>query len=155
MKALPLVVLLASSLLSEAAAPAPPQATHPAAAPGTQTVTVVVTALASPQSVVRLNFYHDPATFLKHGQQALRLEVKPAGKTEIAVPVELAPGEWAVALTQDTNNNDKLDKNMLGIPNEPYAFSNNVRPHLSAPSFEECKFMVTGPGKVVNITLKE
>ncbi|RZL03967.1 MAG: DUF2141 domain-containing protein [Hymenobacter sp.] len=155
MKALPLVVLLASSLLSQAAAPTPPQPTHPAAAPATQTVTVVVTALASPQSVVRLNFYHDPATFLKHGQQAFRLEVKPEGKTELSVPVELAPGEWAVALTQDTNNNDKLDKNMLGIPSEPYAFSNNVRPHLAAPSFEECKFTVGGPGLVVRIALKD
>lgn len=154
MKALPLVVFLASSLLSEAA-PTLPRVAHQAAAPTTQTVTVVVTALASPQSVVRLNFYHDPATFLKHGQQAFRLEVKPTGKNEISVPVELAPGDWAVALTQDTNNNDKLDKNLLGIPTEPYAFSNNVRPHLSASSFEECKFTVSGPGKVVSITLKD
>lgn len=154
MKALPLALLLASSPLAQAAAPARPAARQ-GTAPATQTVTVVVTALASPESVVRLNFYHDPATFLKHGQQAFRLEVKPAGKTEISVPVALAPGEWAVALTQDTNNNDKLDKNMLGIPTEPYAFSNNVRPHLSAPSFEECKFTVAGPGKVVSIALKD
>ena len=153
MKALPLVLLLASSLLGQGAAPALSAASRPVAAPATQTVTVVITALASLQSVVRLNFYNDPSTFLKHGQQAFRLVVKPEGKTEISVPVELAPGEWAVALTQDTNNNDKLDKNILGIPTEPYAFSNNVRPHLSAPSFAECKFMVDGPGKVVSITL--
>ncbi|MDJ0367634.1 DUF2141 domain-containing protein [Hymenobacter sp. H14-R3] len=154
MKALPLVLLFASSLLGQAA-PARPGAPRPGAEPATQTVTVVVTALASPQAVVRLNFYHDPATFLKHGQQAFRVEVKPAGKTELSVPVELAPGEWAVALTQDTNNNDKLDKNLLGIPTEPYAFSNNVRPHLSPPSFEECKFTVAGPGKVVSIAFKD
>lgn len=151
MKALPLAILLASSLLGQAA-PTLPEVPGPLAEPATQTVTVVVTALASPQSVVRLNFYHDPATFLKHGQQAFRLEVKPEGKTELSVPVELAPGEWAVALTQDTNNNDKLDKNMLGIPTEPFAFSNNVRPRLSAPSFKECEFIVDGPGKVVTIS---
>ena len=78
--------------------------------------------------------------------------VKPEGKNEISVPVELTPGEWAVALTQDTNNNDKLDKNFLGIPTEPYAFSNNVRPRFAAPKFAECKFVVSGPGKVVTIT---
>jgi uncharacterized protein (DUF2141 family) len=152
MKALPLALFLASSLLGQAAAPTRPGAPRSAPAPATQTVTVVITALASPQSVVHLNFYHDPATFLKHGQQAFRLVVKPEGKTEISVPVELAPGEWAVALTQDTNNNDKLDKNFLGIPTEPFAFSNNVRPHLSAPSFKECEFTVDGPGKVVAIS---
>lgn len=121
----------------------------------TASVTVVVSGLVSTESVVKLNFYNDPKKFLKHGQQTFRLEVKPNGKNEISVPVELAKGEWAVALTQDTNNNGRLDKNMLGIPTEPFAFSNNVRPHFSAPNFEECKFTVDGPGKVVAIALKE
>ncbi|AWM34515.1 DUF2141 domain-containing protein [Hymenobacter nivis] len=130
-------------------------AAGPAAAPGpaTASVTVVVVGLASTEAVVRLNFYHRPETFLKHGQQAFRLEVKPNGQHEISVPVALAKGEWAVALTQDVNNNDKLDKNLLGIPTEPYAFSNNVRPRLSAPNFEECKFMVDADGQVVTIRL--
>jgi uncharacterized protein (DUF2141 family) len=145
MKTLPLAVLLASSQLLGAA---------PARTPSlaTQTVTVVISALASTQSVVKLNFYNAADKFLQKDQQAFRMVVKPEGKTELSIPVELAPGEWAVALTQDTNNNDKLDKNMLGIPTEPYAFSNNVRPRLAAPKFEECKFTVSGPGKVVSIT---
>jgi uncharacterized protein (DUF2141 family) len=117
-----------------------------------QTVTVVISALASTQSAVKLNFYNAADKFLQKDQQAFRMVVKPEGKTEISIPVELAPGEWAVALTQDTNDNGKLDKNMLGIPTEPYAFSNNVRPRLAAPKFEECKFTVSGPGKVVAIT---
>ncbi|WP_052695484.1 DUF2141 domain-containing protein [Hymenobacter sp. AT01-02] len=79
--------------------------------------------------------------------------VKPAGQSQISLPVDLPNGEWAVAITQDTNNNDKLDKNMVGIPTEPFAFSNNVRPRLSPPDFEDCKFVVSGPGKVVTISL--
>jgi uncharacterized protein (DUF2141 family) len=77
--------------------------------------------------------------------------VRPDGKSTLSIPVALAPGEWAVAVSQDLNNNDKLDKNFLGIPTEPFAFSNNVKPRLSAPRFEECKFTVTGPGQVVTI----
>jgi uncharacterized protein (DUF2141 family) len=30
------------------------------------------------------------------------------------------------------------DKNFLGIPTEAYAFSNNIRPRFSVPTFEEC-----------------
>jgi len=145
MKTLSLAVLVASGHWL-GAAPA-----RPARLPS-QTVTVVISALASTQAVVKLNFYNAADKFLQKNQHALHLEVKPAGKTEVSVPVELAPGEWAVALTQDTNNNDKLDKNMLGIPTEPYAFSNNVRPRMAAPKFEECKFTVSGPGKVIAIT---
>ncbi|QKG57972.1 DUF2141 domain-containing protein [Hymenobacter sp. BRD128] len=145
MKTLPLAALVLSGFSLGAAPPPPP-------AKATETVTVVVSALASTQSVVKLNFYNAADKFLQKDQQAFRVVVKPEGKTEISVPVELTPGEWAVALTQDTNNNDKLDKNFLGIPTEPYAFSNNVRPRFAAPKFEECKFMVSGPGKVVTIT---
>lgn len=146
MNTLPLVSLLLSSLALGAAVPAP----HPA--PATETVTVVISALASTQSVVKLNFYNAPEKFLKDGQMAIRMVVRPEGKSVLKLPVELAPGEWAVAVSQDLNNNDKLDKNFLGIPTEPFAFSNNVKPRLSAPSFKECKFTVDGPGQVVNIT---
>ncbi|MDD4150859.1 MAG: DUF2141 domain-containing protein, partial [Bacteroidales bacterium] len=33
---------------------------------------------------------------------------------------------------------------LLGIPKEPFAFSNNVEPKLSKPTFEECKFSFEG-----------
>ena len=129
-----------------------PPAVAPAR-PAPVAVTVVVTALASTQSVVKLNFYNASDAFLKDGRQAMRMIVRPGGKNSITVPVELPPGEWAVALTQDTNDNDQLDKNFLGIPTEPYAFSNNVRPRFAPPKFEECKFLVSGPGLVVTIAL--
>jgi uncharacterized protein (DUF2141 family) len=141
MTTLPLAALLVSSLTLGTAP-----------VPATQTVTVVIASLASNHSVVKLNFYNAADKFLQKDQQAFRMVLKPEGKTEISVPVELAPGDWAVALTQDTNDNGKLDKNMLGIPTEPYAFSNNVRPRIAAPKFDECKFTVNGPGKVVSIT---
>ena len=147
MKVLPLISLLVGSLALGSATPlAPPTA------PATETVTVVVSALASTSSVVKLNFYNAPDKFLKDGQMAIRLVVRPDGKNTLSIPVALAPGEWAVALSQDLNNNDKLDKNFLGIPTEPFAFSNNVKPRLAAPRFEECKFTVAGPGQVVTIS---
>ncbi|MFD1873828.1 DUF2141 domain-containing protein [Hymenobacter bucti] len=147
MNALPLVSLLLGSLALGSAMPVAPPA-----APATETVTVVVSALASTNSVVKLNFYNDPSKFLKSGQMAMQLLVRPDGKSTLSIPVALAPGEWAVAASQDLNNNDKLDKNFLGIPTEPFAFSNNVKPRLAAPTFQECKFTVAGPGQVVTIS---
>jgi uncharacterized protein (DUF2141 family) len=146
MNALPFSLLLGSVALGSA------MPATPTAAPTTETVTVVVSALASTSSVVKLNFYNDPDKFLKVGQMAIRMVVRPDGKSTLSIPVTLAPGEWAVAVSQDLNNNDKLDKNFLGIPTEPFAFSNNVKPRLAAPRFEECKFTVAGPGQVNTIT---
>ena len=128
-----------------------------AAAPATETqsVTVRVSALASTSSMVKLYFYNTRAGFLKSGRWAFTRAVKPEGKREIALSIDLPRGEWAVSLTQDMNNNNKIDKNFLGIPTEPYAFSNNVRPTVAAPDFNECKFLVDGPGKVISIVLKD
>ncbi|KAA9339908.1 DUF2141 domain-containing protein [Hymenobacter busanensis] len=114
---------------------------------------VVVSDLASTTSVVKLYFYNIRENFLKPGHYTMLKRVNPDGQSKLVLPVNLEPGEWAVAITQDVNNNDKLDKNMVGIPTEPYGFSNNFRPRLAAPDFDDCKFTVEGPGKVVTINL--
>ncbi|WP_139925481.1 DUF2141 domain-containing protein [Hymenobacter sp. DG01] len=127
--------------------------TASATADGPSSVTVVVSALASTSAAVKLYFYNAREKFLTKGGYAFMRVVKPGGQQQVSLPVELEPGEWAVAITQDTNNNDKLDKNFMGIPTEPFAFSNNVRPRLAPPDFNDCKFTVGGPGKVVSIVL--
>ncbi|MCC2545444.1 DUF2141 domain-containing protein [Hymenobacter sp. BT175] len=129
--------------------------TSPAPAPAPTTeVRFVVTDLPSVKSTVKLYFYNVEDSFLKVNRYAFMRRLKPDGQNRVVVPVDLPPGEWAVALTQDTNNNDRLDKNMMGIPTEPYAFSNNIRPKFSAPGFDECKFVVKGPAQVVTISMK-
>ena len=56
---------------------------------------------------------------------------------------ELPAGDYAVAVFHDKNSNNKLDKNLLGIPVEDYGFSNDTRgARLSAPSFEDTKLRV-------------
>jgi uncharacterized protein (DUF2141 family)/tetratricopeptide (TPR) repeat protein len=56
----------------------------------------------------------------------------------------LASGWYAVAVYQDKNGNGKLDRNMLGIPLEPYGFSNNARGILGPPSFRDARFQIAG-----------
>ena len=148
MHVLPVAALLIGAGLLGAAAPAPRLAE-------TSSVTVVVSSLVSTSSTVKLFFYNTRAGFLKSGQWALSKSVKPEGKSTFTLPVDLPKGEWAVAITQDLNNNNKIDKNFLGIPTEPYAFSNNFRPTVAAPKFDGCMFVVDGPGTVVSIVLKD
>lgn len=52
----------------------------------------------------------------------------------------LAPGEYAIVVHHDENSNDKLDKNILGVPLEGYCFSNNVKAKLVPPKFKYVKF---------------
>ena len=54
-------------------------------------------------------------------------------------------GEYAISLFVDSNGNKRIDKNFLGIPKEQYGFSNNVMGRMSAPTFNQAKFLVAGP----------
>jgi uncharacterized protein (DUF2141 family) len=62
-------------------------------------------------------------------------------------------GTYAIAMYQDINGNEKLDTNFLGIPTEPYAFSNNRVPVFSEPSFEKCKFQFNQQKQEISINL--
>jgi uncharacterized protein (DUF2141 family) len=66
---------------------------------------------------------------------------------------DLSEGECAVAVYQDLNENNVLDKGWFSIPKEPYGLSNNFRPTFSAPTFDDCKFKLTGQ-TIITITLK-
>ena len=83
--------------------------------------------------------------------KGLELYLEPMDSTQLNT--EIPDGEYAIAFFIDANGNKKLDKNFLGIPKEQYGFSNNAMGTLSAPSFEQAKFKVTG-NTVQNIKLK-
>lgn len=49
----------------------------------------------------------------------------------------LPAGRYAVAVSHDLNGNRRLDTNLFGIPVEPWGVSNNLRPALRPPRFDE------------------
>jgi uncharacterized protein (DUF2141 family) len=71
----------------------------------------------------------------------------------VKIEIEIPYGEYAIALYHDINNNGKLDKNMFGIPKEPYAFSQNFKPSMSAPDFDDCKFTFSEKNNSISIQL--
>lgn len=68
---------------------------------------------------------------------------------------DLPPGTYAISCFHDVNGNGKLDTNFLGIPSEPYGFSNNVRPKFRAPSWAESKFELKNTGTDQSIRLEK
>jgi uncharacterized protein (DUF2141 family) len=68
-------------------------------------------------------------------------------KTVTVVFTDLPKGTYAVSLYQDTNNNEKLDTNVLGMPKEKYGFSNNTM----MPNYRKNQFEFT---KDMTITIK-
>ncbi len=54
---------------------------------------------------------------------------------------DIPPGEYALLVHYDENNNNRVDKNFIGIPNEPLGFANNYRPK-GPPSYSHASFVL-------------
>lgn len=82
------------------------------------------------------------------------IPISEKGKVEITLP-DLPAGVYAISCFHDVNGNGKMDKNILGIPTEPYGFSNNARPTFRAPNWEEAKFYWQPGAETVSIRLEK
>ena len=60
---------------------------------------------------------------------------------------DLAPGEYAIKVMHDENDNGSLDTNFLGIPSEGYGFSNNGG-SFGPASYDDAKFTVRGDAQL-------
>ena len=64
-----------------------------------------------------------------------------------------AGNRYAVAVFQDSNNSQTLEKNIFGAPKEPYGFS-QLMPKFRAPTFDESAITLTAPETNTRITLR-
>ena len=56
---------------------------------------------------------------------------------------DVADGTYAVTVVLDQNGNQRVDTNPMGMPVEEWGVSNNVRPAMRAPRFNEAAFRVS------------
>ncbi|MPR33188.1 DUF2141 domain-containing protein [Salmonirosea aquatica] len=115
-------------------------------------LSIEITNVRSSGGTLRVALYKPGAKFGKSQPDFYKnTPVKQSGK--IVVDFEVPPGRYAVAVYHDLNDNNKLDKNLVGYPKEPFGFSNNYRPVVSGPDFQDCAFELTNQGKSISIKL--
>ena len=77
----------------------------------------------------------------------------PAAKRQLTVEFpNIDPGDYAIAVIQDLNKNQKLDRNFLTIPKEPYGFSGTWK--SGAATYEEALINTEKVDYAVTIELK-
>lgn len=103
------------------------------------------------KGVVYIALFHGGKNF--PGGQPMDGKKVDAGSKSVQTQFSVEPGDYAVAVYHDENGNGKMDKRMFGIPKEPYGFSNNFKPLMSAPKFTDCQFSVGDDGKTISIKL--
>ena len=82
------------------------------------------------------------------------MQVRVSRSTMVIEIDDLPKGDYLIAVFHDINENKLFDSNLLGIPLEPYGFSNNARSAFGPPSFEKAKITYAGLPMALDITIK-
>jgi len=120
---------------------------------GQATVIVKITGLRSETGQVKIAVFNSSEKWL--GEEPVYSSTINVEGQSVAWKLKDVPyGDYGIAAFHDENKNGKMDKNFLGIPLEPYGFSNNVRVNFGPPKWEKAKFVVKGSTTEVSIEVK-
>jgi uncharacterized protein (DUF2141 family) len=62
---------------------------------------------------------------------------------------------YALQLFQDEDLNGELNTNFIGIPTEPYAFSNDAKGSFGPPTFKDATFVLNKDTTLITLNLNE
>lgn len=102
---------------------------------------------------IRVTVYDNKTSFLETASAKFQGTINGDGIAVVDLG-PLTPGEYAFVAYYDENRDGKLNRGPIGIPREPYAFSNSIKPRFSKPKFEETSVTVN-TGSVVIIELED
>ncbi len=107
------------------------------------TLTIVIEDIREASGTVQVQVHAGQAQFEGEGAVAQFLEQAVEGSLTLTAE-DLPPGEYAIRVMHDVNGNDELDANFVGMPVEPFAFSNNAVGRFGPPGWEEVRFVIEG-----------
>lgn len=112
------------------------------------TLRVVVTGMEHVRGKVNIGLYNNATGFPGIGGAVQDQTVAASSGKASCVFRNVPPGDYAVAVFHDENDNGQLDKNLFGMPREGTGFSRNAKGRLGPPSFESASFQVSAPMQI-------
>ena len=100
-------------------------------------ITVVINGIDVNKGNIQIGLFDNPKEF-PHGKPKVGKTIVSSHPSLKVQFVDLPQGDYAIALFQDANSNEILDKNFLGIPKEKYGFSG--KKVFGKPDFADAVF---------------
>lgn len=101
---------------------------------------IVVTNISKIQGNIELGIFNSQKSFLEIGKQYKSMTKQVTNNTVIFTFLGVAKDNYAVSVFHDRNSDKICNLNFIGMPTEPYGFSQNYKPKLRKPTFDDCKF---------------
>lgn len=99
---------------------------------------VTVTHVKKQKGSVEMAIFNDRNSFIIKGKEYKSYTKVVTNDSIVFIFKDLAKADYAISTYQDINSDKECNLNFLGIPKEPYGFSNNFKPKFSKPTFEDC-----------------
>ena len=93
------------------------------------------------KGTIMMALYDSSDTYMKKTYKATKQKV--VDNKAIIRFQNIKKGTYAFSMFHDVNGNQKMDKNFMGIPKEPYGFSNNKKGKFGPPDFDKVQFDVS------------
>ena len=102
---------------------------------------VKICGLRNENGVLHILLFDSSDGFPKEHDKSFALHSVDITADSVAITLKNIPiGTYAIAVLHDENGNNKLDNNILGVPKEGVAVSNNVKSKFRSPKFKDAKF---------------
>lgn len=118
---------------------------------GAADIDVEITGIAEQKGEILVALFNQAEGWLRKGAGATRATAQ-VGKVRVSF-TNLPEGDYAVSVVHDVNSNGKLDANLIGLPTEPFGFSNDAAGNFGPPSFEQAKFRLGMAHQTVSVRL--
>ena len=117
-------------------------------------LTVVIRGLESDEGKVKIGLFDSKESY-SSGEKPFRgFLVAINDKKAECTFKEILYGTYAIKVYQDKNVNGELDTNFIGIPKEPYGFSNNARGRFGPAKWDDAQFFFTAESMSIEITVE-
>lgn len=119
-----------------------------AASPASGSVNITVTGLHSTKGALILCLWKDKQGFptCQNSRTALRKRVVVTAPSMLVRLDDIQPGQYAITVQHDENNDGKMQSNFIGMPKEGVGVSNNPG---GMPGFSKSLFGVTADSAII------
>ena len=113
------------------------------------TLSISIKNIQSDEGNVALQVFSNAEQYKGSAQPIIALRLTAEALKGSFTIVDLPPGFYGARVMHDLNDNGELDANFVGLPKEPYGFSNNATPNFGPPKWDDIRFQLDGNNQQV------
>lgn len=107
-------------------------------------LTISIEDLSTDEGHIAFQVFSSAEQFTGEAESIISVHVTAEALSGSFIVSDLPDGYYGIRVMHDVNSNNQLDTNFVGMPNEPYGFSNNAKGNFGPPMWDDIKFQLNG-----------